>query len=338
MSLITEEKRETLRNSRIEKLIGLIKKRRIKKKRPKINDEYALFLAQNAKTGLTKSYFYVLADLGKSVDEKAEELEKSSRTINGLRHCLLALGAIKPYGKKYTKDDFVKSDQRFPSRTSLRKAIDQYIKKGEELTIGEISDRLKIPKFWTSTAKENYGVSYQAYSRLADLLGYEARRGERVSKVEVDRKCRYKFLGNMSLDSPALRNEKHLEIINKMGPCTVKEIQEEFQITRWTVRTYIKRWEKTDKIKRIRPPKNYKGLYDFFSKAFPHKSYLIFNPKNQEHLERLSEKLITCVPEIVHPWMEEHLYNQLDELEENGLPKEIYIRMLYVLDEHYTSL
>ena len=173
MSLITEEQREELRNKPAEELAKIIKKRK-----PELSDENALWLAEGSKSALVKDLFWELADIGTSIEQKAKTLEKSPKTLSAYRHYLSALGVIKPYDKRvYDTADLVKADQRFPDTNALREEINQHIKEGEEFTAGEIAKRLSIPKLKRDQAVGRYGINYKAYDELQSLLSLETRKG-----------------------------------------------------------------------------------------------------------------------------------------------------------------
>jgi predicted transcriptional regulator len=118
---------------------------------------------------------------------------------------------------------------------------------------------------------------------------------------------------------------QYLSVIDEIGPCAIKEVAKKLKVEFYTASSTLKRLEKQGMIKRIKPPENCKGMYDFFSALFTKRgSYLIFNPNSKNNLEKLTERLIGCIPAPLYPWLVGRLGDQLNELRKNGLPVEVY--------------
>lgn len=244
--------------------------------------------------------------------------------------CLIALGTIKRYSLSPTKDDLINADKRFPDWIALRKEINQRIGLGEELGLGEIADKLNIPRIMPHYAFTKYGIRYQAYNNLYQLLSLEVERGTVIMEKEGKR-CFYDFESRLPTareyrEKRKLEREKKCHnALKKIGPCSIGKIEKELEVESHTASIYMKKLKERGNAIRIKAPQNRKVNYDFFSVIFPVRSgYLWIDPNDPGNLERLTQKLIGCLHKQIYPWTEEHIDYQLDELRENGLPEVVY--------------
>jgi len=290
------------------------------------------------------------------------------RKYGGVNHYTCEGGLAQPkktYFEKglYTKDDLIKVGQRFPSSSALREAINQ-LKRKEEFTVAKMANRLGIPIVWPGKALKEYGIAYNTYKMLEALLYYEARMGTLEKKIEGGRAV-YSLEKAILLTSrhavlpltrrhaekekkehplrPMTREERQPEVmstcldaVNKVGPCTVRQVRDEIDFDYKPLGDIIRRLRGEGKIITIEDPGSGKA-YKFFSSIFPKMGYLVLNPCNKNHLEKMSSDMIGCLPDSIYPWFIEHLDGQLDKLENAGLPKSVTDRVRNVYKKDITT-
>lgn len=237
------------------------------------------------------------------------------------------MSMIKPYNSRlYTTDELIETGESFPSRDSLREAINQQVKEKEELTKGEIADRLGIPRILPRKALRDYVTNYTVYDVLLRLLSFEKKRGN-LEIIEKDEGCCYRLKDKLPLtsDYKTLLEREYVRFLDKIGPCGIKMIEEKLGITYNNTHDLTKKLEKKGILIMIKGFSN-NTKYDFFSHLFTKrgKGYLVLNPNNPNHLKKLTEALVACLPDEIPPWYSEHLDNQLNELRKNGLPGGVY--------------
>lgn len=217
MSLITEQKKAHWKEN-----LGSIVKR-IEQKRPDIDKDYARQLAYCARMGLKEKVFPIVTNPKLGIDEMVEELEEVGEpyvygTIEGIRYGLIAAGfAKRKRRKEYTKEELIKADQRFPDPDILRREIVPLL--DNWISVGEIADKINIPKISTAHAKEGHGVDYRAYNRLSALLLGGVKKGclERVKREEC---WHYKLI---SKEEDFLRASH----THRVPPYKVREVSED---------------------------------------------------------------------------------------------------------------
>lgn len=124
--------------------------------------------------------------------------------------------------------------------------------------------------------------------------------------------------------SRRVKKEKYFDSVTRNGPCPANTIVEEFRQTFPCVMGYLRRLRDEGKIIFLKYPKSTVKRYDFFKEVFPKNGYLIFDPNNSDHLEELAKRFIFALPNPIHPWVTEHIDNQLDRMKDVGLPEEVY--------------
>jgi len=124
-------------------------------------------------------------------------------------------------------------------------------------------------------------------------------------------------------------NEEYLEAVERLGPCSCKKIMKNLGVDTVTVNRHLEYLEKKKGIKRIRPAigssgKKY-GQSDFFGELFSSCGYLIFDPKNPDHLMKLTEMFINNIPRQMNRRMKSSLTKHLKNMR---LPEEVFRKVI----------
>ena len=235
--------------------------------------------------------------------------------------------------RRYTLEELEDTERRFPDRLSLRMAINECVQVGEELTIGEIADRLGIvPRMTSTRSRKNYGVRYTVYEKLRSLLNFEC--GRNVENTRKEGRNTYTLLNRirtskMPLDrtrTPDSIEDRFLKaldsikgsIYSKTAGCT--RITEEAGVSINRVSAISKKLENSGRIARI-PKPAVAMTGGFLDDLFPRYGYLILR---SEWLDEFARDIISRLPDEIPSTLKSYLDNELEVLRRKGLHESVY--------------
>jgi hypothetical protein len=150
---------------------------RLRRVKPNWNESSIRVCARELYRTLNSPHSEVVLDPELTANEIARRTPYSKRHVGNMRYIARLVGILPKYKprKKYTKEDLLKADERFPTPYELRRSIASIL--FEPLSVGEIADRLGIPKLPSTDAKSGYGIKYPTYRRLIYIIRWGLERG-----------------------------------------------------------------------------------------------------------------------------------------------------------------
>jgi len=183
VSLISEAERRELERKSWQELAKLIRE-----KKPNLSEKSAYRLAEDAKCALKKGRFYILSNNKKSLDEMANELGISYKTVCNYRKGLLALNVVRKIKRKKRKPKF---DEEYAKKLDeLGKRMYKYlsltpiekIKKDLERNLGRIipEQSLRGPASHAKAARNRLHLYLKGISaeEVAKISGISTRTAE----------------------------------------------------------------------------------------------------------------------------------------------------------------